>query len=187
MSDDDSPILRRRGRNRCNPPVIAPSPDSITHLRFKLAVPPTPSTPSVPLSPGSSVLSGLAVPPTPSTHCVLPSSVSSNIQHGVGARWQEARRKNNDSRRQQRLDCRFLEHQAVEDNSGSSVDASSNSEDDRYLSQLPLLFLYLPDQFSCLHCSLLMRSFTAIYQICHMSLMVFGICFFHSFPIHFFF
>lgn len=131
MTDDDSPIFRRVGRNTRKVPVIPPSPD----------------TPSVQIP----VPSKLAVPPSPN---------SSSSQHGVGDRWNSARqkasrkagrdkgaskrqqavrkegRKRGASRRQQRLKNPFFEHQAKEGNEGSTVDGSSNSDDDGSLSNL---------------------------------------------------
>ena len=46
MSDDDSPLLRRGGRNRGRAPVIAPSPDSQSQRPSKFAVPPSPDDPA---------------------------------------------------------------------------------------------------------------------------------------------
>ena len=166
MSDDDSPILRRGGRNRGKAPVIAPSPDSQPQRPSKVAVPPSPDDPAftplplssnIPPSPVSSALSpcvtssdhpSSAVSPcvTSSDHpssavssCVSssdhPSPVSSAVTPSVCSREHssvEARPARRASRRQLMLDNPLLDHQAKEGNEGSSVDGSSNSEDDQY-------------------------------------------------------
>lgn len=121
MSDDDSPILRRGGRNRGKAPVIVPSPDSLSQRPSKLAVPPSPGTPgffALPIS--------LPVPPSPVSSAVSPSVCSSD--HASV----EARPSRHASRRQLMLDNPLLDHQAKEGNEGSSVHGSSNSEDDQY-------------------------------------------------------
>jgi len=138
MSDDDSPILRRGGRNRGKAPVIAPSPDSQPQRPSKVAVPPSPNDPaflSLPLSsnvPPSPVSSAVSSCDSSSDH---PSPVSSAVTPSVCSRDHssvEARPARRASRRQLMLDNPFLDHQAKEGNEGSSVHGSSNSEDDQY-------------------------------------------------------
>lgn len=152
MSDDDSPILRRGGRNRGRAPVIAPSPDSQSQRPSKFAVPPPPDDPAfLPLPLSSNV------PPSPVSSAVTPSvcsrehssveanvetsssdypsPVSSALTPSVCSRENssvEARPARRASRRQLMLDNPFLDHQAKEGNEGSSVHGSSNSEDDQY-------------------------------------------------------
>ena len=152
MSDDDSPILRRGGRNRGKAPVIAPSPDSQPQRPSKVAVPPSPDDPAflpLPLSsniPPSPVSSAVSPCVTSSDHpssavssCVSssdhPSPVSSAVTPSVCSREHssvEARPARRASRRQLMLDNPLLDHQAKEGNEGSSVHGSSNSEDDQY-------------------------------------------------------
>lgn len=152
MSDDDSPILRRGGRNRGKAPVIAPSPDSQPQRPSKVAVPPSPGDPAftpLPLSsniPPSPVSSAVSPCVTSSDHpssavssCVSssdqPSPVYSAVTPSVCSREHssvEARPARRASRRQLMLDNPLLDHQAKEGNEGSSVHGSSNSEDDQY-------------------------------------------------------
>jgi hypothetical protein len=144
MSDDDSPILRRGGRTRGKAPVI--SPDSQSQRPSKFAVPPSPGNPALPASPLSS-----PVILSPGTPAVLPSPVSSALSASVSSDDDsasvssssvEARPAGRVSRRQRMLKNRFLDHQAKEGKEGSSVDGSSNSDDDQYCFPVVLLCLH---------------------------------------------
>ena len=135
MSDDDSPILRRGGRTRGKAPVI--SPDSQSQRPSKFAVPPSPGNPALPASPLSS-----PVVLSPGTPAVLPSPVSSAVSASVSSSSVEARPAGRASRRQRMLKNRFLDHQAKEGKEGSSVDGSSNSDDDQYCFPVVVLCLH---------------------------------------------
>jgi hypothetical protein len=91
MTDDDSPILKRRPLRR--PPVIPPSPDSPSQAQPKLAVPSTPDSSSLQSA------STCHAPPPPDTMstshpnlAALQSIGSALLESAVGCRWLEARR-----------------------------------------------------------------------------------------------
>ena len=110
ISDDDSPLIRRRPLR--NPPIMPLSPNSPSQAQHKLAVPPTPG-----------------------------SSESAVESQASGSRWNEARQRDRVVRRERRqrfLNNKLMAHQAVEVNEdGDSVDGTTNSEDDGYFFQYP--------------------------------------------------
>jgi hypothetical protein len=86
MSDDDSPLLKRRPLRR--PPVIPASPESPSQAIPKLAVPSTPGSSALLSAPACD-----APPPTDTlSTSALESSGSPALQSAVGCRWLEARR-----------------------------------------------------------------------------------------------
>jgi hypothetical protein len=121
MSDDDSPVLKRKER-RPSRKIIMESPDSPLHARPRLDVPAMPGSPTAEpqsanvLSPKLQDLAG-PEPPAPA-----------NPPDAVGAR------RGRTSRRQRKLNNPLFAHQAVEvDDAENSVNVSSDSEDDRYV------------------------------------------------------
>ena len=144
MSDNDSPILRRGGRNRGKAPVI--SPDSQSQRPSKLAVPPSPGNPALlalPLSPPALLSPGTpAVLPSPVSSAVSASVSSDDGSSSVSSSSVEARPVGRASRRQRMLKNRFLDLQAKEGKEGSSVDGSSNSDDDQYCFPVNLLCMH---------------------------------------------
>jgi hypothetical protein len=130
MSDDDSPILRRGGRNRGKAPVI--SPDSQSQRPSKFAVPPSPGNSSLLASTLSSPAGTPAVLLLPVSAAVSASASSDDGSVSLSSSSDQARPAGRVSRRQRMLKNRFLDLQAKEGREGSSVDGSSNSDDDQY-------------------------------------------------------
>jgi len=121
MSDDDSPVLKRK-ESRPSRKIILESPDSPLHARPRLDVPAMPGSPAAEpqsanvLSPKHQDLAG-PEPPAPA-----------NPPADVVAR------RGRTSRRQRKLNNPLFAHQAVEvDDAENSVNVSSDSEDDQYV------------------------------------------------------
>jgi hypothetical protein len=130
ISDDDSPIVRRRSlRNRA---IIPLSPDS--QAQPKLAVPPTPGSSAL-----ESAVASQSSDPISQNQPDPTRSGSSAPHSDVGSRWAEARQRDRASRRARRqrfLDNKLIAHQAKEVNDDDdSVDGTTNSEDDGYFFQ----------------------------------------------------
>jgi len=147
MSDDSSPVFRRRPRQTVAPKspdspsqgraASGASPDSLSRPKLKLAVPPTPGSEARANERAVGRQEKEECPPTPDSDARKAARANKRAvrrqEKEERRQKREARKRESLSNRQHFLKNKFMAHQAREANDkDESVEGSSNSDDDGY-------------------------------------------------------